>query len=72
MSVINFLIYCNGVMWFHKSIDAIGKSQYSKYLFMVPPKHVSFHIMFIRLLNILAKRQWRELEESMQGYRRLV
>ena len=27
MSVINFLIYCNRVMWFHKSIDATGKTQ---------------------------------------------
>ncbi|XP_066162205.1 uncharacterized protein [Oryza sativa Japonica Group] len=27
MSVINFLIYCNGIMFFHKSIDATGQSQ---------------------------------------------
>jgi hypothetical protein len=38
MSVINFLIYCNGVMWFHKSIDATGKSQDSDYLKTVTPK----------------------------------
>jgi hypothetical protein len=36
--VINFLIYCNGVTWFHKSIDATGKSQDSDYLKMVTPK----------------------------------
>ncbi|XP_039853511.1 uncharacterized protein LOC120711904 [Panicum virgatum] len=33
MSVINFLIYCNGVMWFHKSIDATGRIQNAAYLF---------------------------------------
>jgi hypothetical protein len=38
MSVINFLIYCNGVTWFHKSIDATGKSQDSNYLKTVTPK----------------------------------
>jgi hypothetical protein len=38
MSVINFLIYCNGVTWFHKYIDAIGKSQDSDYLKTVTPK----------------------------------
>jgi hypothetical protein len=37
MSVINFLIYCNGVTWFHKSIDATGKSQDSDYLKTVTP-----------------------------------
>jgi hypothetical protein len=38
MSVINFLIYCNGVTWFHKSIDATGKCQDSDYLKTVTPK----------------------------------
>jgi hypothetical protein len=38
MSVINFLIYCNGVTWFHKSIDATGKSQVSDYVKTVTPK----------------------------------
>jgi hypothetical protein len=47
MSVINFLIYCNGVTWFHKSIDATGKTQDSAYLFMVAPKHVPFHIAYV-------------------------
>jgi hypothetical protein len=43
MSVINFLIYCNGVTWFHKSIDASGKSQDANYLYRVRPKH-SCHV----------------------------
>jgi hypothetical protein len=42
MSVINFLIYCNGVTWFHKSIDATGKYQDSDYLKTITPKLVSF------------------------------
>jgi hypothetical protein len=37
MSVINFLIYCNGVSWFHKSVDASGKSQDSAFLLKVTP-----------------------------------
>jgi hypothetical protein len=43
MSVINFLIYCNGVTWFHKSIDATGKSQDSKFLLKVVTKHLPLH-----------------------------
>jgi len=42
MSVINFLIYCNGVMWFHKSIDATGRIQNAAYLFKVVPQPVPF------------------------------
>ena len=42
MSVINFLIYCNGVMWFHKSIDATGRTQDAAYLFKVVPQPVPF------------------------------
>jgi hypothetical protein len=35
MSVINFLLYSNGRVWFHKSIDATGRSQYTKFLLKV-------------------------------------
>ena len=35
MSVINFLLYSNGRMWFHSSIDATGKSQDAKFLLKV-------------------------------------
>ena len=31
-----------GVMWFHKSIDATGRTQDAAYLFKVVPKHVPF------------------------------
>jgi hypothetical protein len=37
MCVINFLIHCNGVTWFHKSIDATRRSQDSAYLLTVRP-----------------------------------
>ena len=32
MSIINFMIYCNGRMFFHKSVDATGDTQNSEYL----------------------------------------
>jgi hypothetical protein len=35
MSVINFLLYSNSRMWFHSSIDAIGKSLDAKFLLKV-------------------------------------
>ncbi|CAM0146800.1 unnamed protein product [Urochloa decumbens] len=35
MGVVNFLVYCNGVMWFHKSVDATGLSQDAAYLLKV-------------------------------------
>jgi hypothetical protein len=35
MSVIIFLLYSNGRMWFHSSIDATGKSQDVKFLLKV-------------------------------------
>jgi hypothetical protein len=44
MSVIHFLIYCNGVTWLHKSIDATGKSQDAKFLFKVASELVHFTI----------------------------
>lgn len=72
MSVINFLIYCNGVTWFHKSIDASGKSQDSTYLFKVTPKQVPLTLtMFSSLLNIVPifsrrfERWWTRLTRSI-------
>jgi hypothetical protein len=35
MSVINFLLYSNGRMWFHSSVDATTKSQDAKFLLKV-------------------------------------
>ena len=35
MSIINFMLYSNGRMFFHKSIDASGRSQDAKYLHKV-------------------------------------
>ena len=29
MSIINFMIYCNGVMFFHKTVNATGRIQNS-------------------------------------------
>ncbi|KAK3118492.1 hypothetical protein QOZ80_9BG0700110 [Eleusine coracana subsp. coracana] len=33
MSVINFMVYCNGIIYFHKSVDATGHSQDAKFVF---------------------------------------
>ena len=35
MSVINFMVYCNGIMFFHKSIDATGHSQDANFIHTV-------------------------------------
>ena len=32
MSIIKFMIYCNGRMFFHKSVNATGDTQNSEYL----------------------------------------
>jgi hypothetical protein len=32
MSIINFMVQCNGVMFFHKSVDSIGRSQDVNYI----------------------------------------
>jgi hypothetical protein len=55
MSVINFLIYCNGVTWFHKSIDATGKSQDAKFLFKVASKLVHFTIHSLSMCSMITK-----------------
>jgi hypothetical protein len=46
MSVINILVYCNGIIWFHKSVDATGKSQDSTFLLKVAPKHVQLDVVY--------------------------
>jgi hypothetical protein len=35
MSIINFMVYCNGVMFFHKLVDCTGHSQDVNYIFRV-------------------------------------
>lgn len=35
MSIMNFMVYCNGIMFFHKSVDCSGHSQDADYLFGV-------------------------------------
>jgi hypothetical protein len=44
-----FLIYCNGVTWFHKFIDATGKSQDSDYLKTVTLKPVLIYYQTLRM-----------------------
>jgi hypothetical protein len=35
MSIINFMVYCNGLMFFHKFIDSTGHNQDTQYIFGV-------------------------------------
>jgi hypothetical protein len=35
MNIINFMVYCNGVIFFHKSVDSTGHSQDVQYIFGV-------------------------------------
>jgi hypothetical protein len=35
MSIINFMVYCNGVMFFHKSVVCTGHNQDANYVFDV-------------------------------------
>jgi hypothetical protein len=35
MSIINFMVYCNGVMFFYKSADCTGHNYYANYVFGV-------------------------------------
>ena len=74
MSVINFLIYCNGVTWFHKSIDATGKSQDSKFLLKVVTTHLPLTlIMCSRITKVCAyffrrfERWWMRLVQSISS-----
>jgi hypothetical protein len=35
ISIINFMVYYNGVMYFHKSVDSTSHNQYAQYIFGV-------------------------------------
>jgi hypothetical protein len=74
MGVINFLIYCNGVTWFHKSIDATAKSQDYKYLLKVVTKHLPLTLSTCsRITKVCAyffrrfERWWMRLVRSISS-----
>jgi hypothetical protein len=51
MSTMNFMVYCNGIILFHKSVDCTGHSQDADIVHKVRsmlPKH--FIVMYIKLL----------------------
>jgi hypothetical protein len=35
MSIMNFMVYCNGIMFFHKSIDCTGYNQDADFVYKV-------------------------------------
>jgi hypothetical protein len=51
MSIINFMVYCNGIIFFHKSVNCTRHSQDANFIYMVHimlPKH--FVLMYVKLL----------------------
>jgi hypothetical protein len=51
MSILNFMVYCNGILFFHKSVDCTGHSQDADFIYKVRimlPKH--FVVMYVKLL----------------------
>jgi hypothetical protein len=51
MSIMNFMVYCNGIIFFHKSVDCIGHNQDAEFIYMVRimlPKY--FVAMYVKLL----------------------
>jgi hypothetical protein len=49
MCIINFMIFCNGLMFFHSSVDAIGQSQNAEYLY----KHIDHVVQEVGKKNII-------------------
>jgi hypothetical protein len=51
MSIMNFMVYCNDIMFFHKSIDCTGHIQDADFIYKV---HITlpkcFVLMYVKLL----------------------
>jgi hypothetical protein len=51
MSILNFMVYCNGIIFFHKSIDYTRHSQDADFIYkvciMLPKRLV---VMYVKLL----------------------
>jgi hypothetical protein len=45
MSIINFMVYCNGVMFFHKSVDSTEHNQDAQYIFGVTIKLLRSYLL---------------------------
>jgi hypothetical protein len=67
MSIINFMVYCNGVIFFYKSIDSTSHNQDTQYIFratiillcrslLLPPRVVlmCMYVFFCRRLKKLS------------------
>jgi hypothetical protein len=48
MSIMNFMVYCNGIIFFHKSIDCTGHSQDVNFIYkvriMLPKRFVDMYV----------------------------
>jgi hypothetical protein len=52
MSVINFMLFSNDVMFFHKSVDATSKSQDANYLYKI------ISLLFYGWLNAILRASY--------------
>ncbi|CAN6303846.1 unnamed protein product [Urochloa humidicola] len=53
MSIINFMVYCNGRMFFHKSIDASGHKQSAEFIYQQIKKVVADEIGSLLVVQIV-------------------
>jgi hypothetical protein len=50
MSIINFMVYCNGIIFFHKSVDFTGHSQDADFIYKVRIMLLKcFVVMYVKL-----------------------
>jgi hypothetical protein len=56
MSIMNFMVYCNGIIFFHKSIDCTGHNQDADFVYgvsiMVPKRLVDIYVNLLLMVCI--------------------
>jgi hypothetical protein len=56
MSIMNFMVYCDGIIFFHKSIDCTGHSQDVNFVYgvsiMLPKRLVVMYVKFLLMVCI--------------------
>lgn len=53
MSIINFMVFCNGRMFFHKSVDATGEIQNADFIYSILKKVVVDEIGIQHVVQIV-------------------
>jgi hypothetical protein len=56
MGIMNFMVYCDGIIFFHKSVDCTGHSQDVDFIYgvsiMLPKRVVVMYVKFLLTLCI--------------------